>query len=659
MNATPVNLRRRPGAPVRSLRVALVNMPFAGVERPSIQLGLLKAIADSRGHRADTFHLNLDFVAAMEPLIGNASLAGYDRLAESRSVSGDWIFSLAAFGDEAPDPQLGLTDYAYPEKAPESEEDRVNAEALLRLRNEIAPAYIESMAAAVDWSDYDVVGFTCTFQQNAASFALAQRIKAACPEVLTLFGGANFDGGMGVEWVRSMPFIDFAIGGEADESFPDLLDAIASGDDPSSIPGVVLRAGDRVLALSPSRQFEDLEGSPTPQYHEYFERLDRLGVLPRTMVALPFESARGCWWGERRHCTFCGLNGGTMAYRSKSPQRVLDEITELALDHRCLNVFAVDNIIDTGYYDTVLRELAARGRPFQLFYETKADLSRETLECLCAGGIDSFQPGIESLSSRVLMLMRKGTKAAWNVNMLRWSRYYGVNVSWNLIFGFPHERPADVREQEELLPKLVHLAAPDGTGRVWMERFSPLFEDSELFPARSMKPSSHYRCVYPDRVNLDEAAYFFDYELRDTLPDEEYEHLMKLVWRWQEIDSGEVWRMLVVEDLGSHLEIIDTRDPDNHRTWVLEGLEAEAHRAVMDTYRSINQLVGDLGRPAGVIEETLAKLVADDLVFRDGNLYLALALPKEPPPVRGRLEANPWEEVDWLRPGTRNERVAS
>ena len=30
------------------------------------------------------------------------------------------------------------------------------------------------------------------------------------------------------------------------------------------------------------------------------------------------ETSRGCWWGERMHCTFCGLNGATMAY----PQQV-------------------------------------------------------------------------------------------------------------------------------------------------------------------------------------------------------------------------------------------------------------------------------------------------------------------------------------------------
>src|SRR5262249_9640089 len=36
---------------------------------------------------------------------------------------------------------------------------------------------------------------------------------------------------------------------------------------------------------------------------------------------LLFETSRGCWWGERSHCTFCGLNGLTMNYHAMSPQK--------------------------------------------------------------------------------------------------------------------------------------------------------------------------------------------------------------------------------------------------------------------------------------------------------------------------------------------------
>src|SRR5581483_6125311 len=75
----------------------IVSMPFMGLDRPSIQLGLLKAIAAENGFPVRTLHANLDFAAR----IG----ADYYRLlSDARGPQvGDWLFSIAAFGPEAPD----------------------------------------------------------------------------------------------------------------------------------------------------------------------------------------------------------------------------------------------------------------------------------------------------------------------------------------------------------------------------------------------------------------------------------------------------------------------------------------------------------------------------------------------------------------------------
>ena len=53
--------------------------------------------------------------------------------------------------------------------------------------------------------------------------ALARRIKEAYPHVRTVFGGANFDDEMGPEYVRTLPWVDYAVIGEGDEVFPALV----------------------------------------------------------------------------------------------------------------------------------------------------------------------------------------------------------------------------------------------------------------------------------------------------------------------------------------------------------------------------------------------------------------------------------------------------
>jgi ribosomal peptide maturation radical SAM protein 1 len=633
---TPVRLVGRRANPeaARPLRVALVAMPFASVTRPSIQICLLKAIAERRGHDVETLHLTVDFVQELHGWLSGDAAAWYGDLTEERTDVGDWLFSAAAFGDDAPDPALML-DHLEQSGALETETTR---DELLELSTAFVPHFLDVCLEATDWGRFDVVGFTSTFQQNVSSFALARRLRERHPDLTLVFGGANFDAGMGAEWVRSMPFIDYAVQGEADESFPALLDALGRGDDPLTVPGVLGRRDGDVVGV-PAEPVSRLDDSPVPDYTEFFERVERLGPVHRLRISVPYESARG--WGAKRHCTFCGLNGQTMAFRSKSQGRVLREITQLALKHRVLNFNAVDNIIDMAYFDKLLPELAAKNRPFRLFYETKADLDRTQIELMVRAGVDHIQPGIESLSSQVLGLMRKGTRAVWNVNLLRWGRYYGLEVYWNLIWGFPGEREADAAGQLEVLDRLRHLQPPDGAGRVWMERFSPLFTETDNFVATRLEPSRSYAMVYPAHVDLAEAAYFFDYHLDDSLPDEVYEPLTAAVLAWMEAAKAPERPTLTVADdpaggaLGG-LVVEDRRDPLHPRTVRLQGPAARVHRAIMEHWRSRSALLAELGMHDAELDGALAELDRHRLVFVDGNLFVALALPQEPPAVTAR-----------------------
>ena len=94
----PAQLDASTRARRQAMGVALVTMPFVSWRRPSLQLGLLKPIAESHGFPTETFHLNLELAARIgRPL--------FDLLCDHRGeATGDWLFSLAAFGDASPDP---------------------------------------------------------------------------------------------------------------------------------------------------------------------------------------------------------------------------------------------------------------------------------------------------------------------------------------------------------------------------------------------------------------------------------------------------------------------------------------------------------------------------------------------------------------------------
>ena len=435
---------------------------------------------------------------------------------------GDWLFSVAAFGAEAPDPVGHLLDewdgeWPFLTGAQPAARDR-----LLRIRDHDVPAWLDELVESYPWHDAQVVGFSCTFQQNIASFALARRLKRRYPQLVTVFGGANFDGEMGLELARSIDCIDFAVSGEADASFPGLLRALATGGDPATVPGLSFRVDGQLVAAAPESPVGSLDDLPVPDYGEYFERATRLNLLhrgARHQVWIPFESARGCWWGAKHHCTFCGLNGTAMRFRAKSPHRVLDELAELARRHRSFRFEAVDNILDPRYLKELFPAIADSASGYQIFYEVKANLTRTQLRSLAHGGVTHLQPGLESLSSHVLRLMDKGVRAAQNVNLLRWARYYGIDVAWSVLWGFPGETAEDYAEQATAVPHLVHLQPPEGSGRIRLERFSPMHAEPERFGIVRREPDRSYRYVYPDRVDLDRVAYFLDYAVDGALPE--------------------------------------------------------------------------------------------------------------------------------------------
>ena len=606
--------------------VVLVSMPFMDIDRPSIQLGLLGAICTGYRLPVRTLHANLDFAARI-------GADRYRRLSEHRGrMLGDWLFSPAAFGDAAPD-VAGVLPADFAADLTDLGDDPADVRAtLLKIRDADVPAYLDDLLTEVRWADVGVVGFTSTFQQNAASFALARRLKAGHPGLVTVFGGANFDGEMGLELVRTMDCVDYAVIGEGDTALPVLLAALAAGADPGAVPGVAHRRPDGTVALTPPAPLARLDRSPVPDYAEYFDRAARLGLLPESAPRsawIPFESARGCWWGAKHHCTFCGLNGTTMQFRAKPADRVLTELAELARRYRAFRFQAVDNILDMTYLTHLMPALIDDGTQYEIFYEVKANLSRAQVRQLAHAGVTHIQPGIESLSTHVLTLLRKGVRAAQNVNLLRWARYYGIDVGWNVLWGHPGETEQDYTGQTRVLPHLRHLPPPATVTRIWMERFSPLYTERARLPVRNVRPEPSYRYVYPDGVDLDRVAYFFEYDLTEPSYPTAAAELAAAVTGWRQAWHAATPPTLTYRYAPGFLQITDHRGSTPSGTYTFDGALADIYVACAErpaTAAAVHNRTGGTV-PVELIDEAFGEFGRRGLMFLDGTLALALALP--------------------------------
>jgi ribosomal peptide maturation radical SAM protein 1 len=618
----------QPQAPPAVSRVALVNMPFAMADRPSIQCGLLKAELTRAGHEADVVYLNLELAAEIGARL-------YKELSRQRfgELLGEWLFSVAAFGhrgDEAAyhDACGGLDEHCA--------SLGLTFDDLCDWRKNRLPAWIATWAERIDWALYSVIGFTSTFEQNTAAFALARSIKERHPEIPIVFGGANFDGTMGKEFVRALPFIDYAVVGEGDTVFPLMVERLLRGESPVGLAGVVGRGDDgAVLDGGPGAPVTDINALPDPDYDEYFAtlfRLERDRVLHDASPLLLFESARGCWWGQKQHCTFCGLNNNGMSFRSRAAAGVADQLGRLASRYQIVNFEAVDNIMSHRYLDELCPPLAERRYDYRIFYEVKANLTAAQLRLMAKAGINSIQPGIESLSTHVLSLMRKGITMLRNVRLLKWAYYYGMHVSWNVLTGFPGETAEDYAQQLQAVAVLRHLPPPSGCGPIWLERFSPYFFDP-AFPVRDVKPLRCYRYIYPrEQVNLDEIAYFFEYRMESTLPFEHHAKLREEIARWNADWKRKSRPVLVYQRAPDWIQVVDRRDGEA-AVHAFHRHEAAIYEFCGETDRTLEAIYDHLARsgrhavPATEIEESLRKFCDLGLMLEESQRFLSLALP--------------------------------
>lgn len=485
--------------------ITLVNMPWASVEYPSLACGILRSAVSggSRKHHATVLDANLDFFDRMSERLGTG-VREYDFFALESYFRGcgDWVFSSALYDD----PEWRVAEF----RARHAEELGGEwLELCLRLHR-LMPEWIDEYARAMADRLGDVVGFTTTFQQNTASLALAKALKKLRPELRTVFGGANCDGAQGAAWHRNFDFLDYVVRGEGEVALPALLDCLDGHGDLADIPGLCRRDSSGVPAANVMTAAPLPPASiVSPDFDGYPERFGTSAAATSVDPKLVVEGARGCWWGEKHHCTFCGLNGSFMQFRSKSPERFHDEIVGLAARHRILDMYIVDNIIDMDYLNTVVPRIREEGYDFRLQCEIKSNLRYDQLHKLAQAGFVQVQPGIENLSSRVLTIMDKGVDGCQNVRMLRDAESLGLTVMWNYLYGFPGEQDGDYLDVVRQFPALSHLPPMDGASRIALERFSPYFDDPELgFAFR--EPDEQYAITYElPPEELHDIAYLF------------------------------------------------------------------------------------------------------------------------------------------------------
>ena len=278
---------------------------------------------------------------------------------------------------------------------------------------------------------------TCELPEALAE---ARWLKQAHPGIVVVMGGAHPSAAP--EDCLSDGAADYVVVGEGEIALAQLLDALDSGRDPVSIPGIWAVRNGTVVRNVPAPT-PDIEALPTPAYDlldlEKYFRLDTPWHFPKSSRVVQMITSRGCPY----RCSYCHSIHGKK-YRGLDPDKVLGQIEWLARSHGVEEFLIVDDIFnfELERAKRICRGIVDRRLKVHLQFPNglRGDrLDEELMALMAKAGTHFISIAIETASERYQKLIRKNLKVEKALEAAGWARRYGIEVCGFFMIGFPNE----------------------------------------------------------------------------------------------------------------------------------------------------------------------------------------------------------------------------
>lgn len=312
----------------------------------------------------------------------------------------------------------------------------------------------DALAARLDELRPDVVGVSALNYEAAASYRLADMVKAWNPDAITVIGGPFT--------LRQAPMIfadsqfDWIFEGAADRTLLQALRRRFSGQPlGADIAGFSHREAGGAPTYNHGQDIiTDLDSLPLPAWDLVdFDRYRKHDRRSRNTSAAHIKgryaiifTSRGCPY----LCNYCH-DVFTKRFVYRSDENVLEEIRVLHEDYGVTEIFIVDDIFNLHkpHAQSLMRAIGKRwsGKIRVAFPNgLRGDiLDAETIDAMVEGGTWHVCIAIETVTPRLQLLVEKNLnieKAKWAIE--EFDRR-GVIVQGFLMLGFPTETPEEIQ----------------------------------------------------------------------------------------------------------------------------------------------------------------------------------------------------------------------
>ena len=310
--------------------------------------------------------------------------------------------------------------------------------------------------------DFDLVVMHTSVPSFDSDVKCAQALKAANPALKIGMIGAKV-AVKSDESLKDAPVVDFVARNEFDFTIKE----VADGAPWSSVLGLSYRNEEGLLVHNPDRPIlEEMDSLPSviDVYHRDLRIEDYfIGYLKHPYISV--YTGRGC----KSRCTFClwPQTVGGHRYRTRSVDNVVEELRRAKEMWPQVKEFFFDD--DTFTDDLPRAEAIAEGLGklgITWSCNAKANVPRETLVKLKAGGLRLLLVGYESGDQQILHNIKKGMRVEVAEKFTQDCHDLGIQIHGTFIVGLPGETLETLEKTKAWARKInphtiqVSLAAP-------------------------------------------------------------------------------------------------------------------------------------------------------------------------------------------------------
>jgi len=289
----------------------------------------------------------------------------------------------------------------------------------------------------------DVVGFTCLTPRFEITLHIAAKIKKTAPKVKIVIGGAHVNAVK--EGSLYSADIDYAIYGEAEEAFAELLKVIETKGDLGKVRNLIYRKDGKVV-MNPVRPFiQDLDSLPLPAW-DLLNLQDYKDPVIFDGIHMGVMTTRGCAWD----CIFCssGVIWGRKV-RFRSAENVADELQYIVDKLGIRNVMFYDDTftLNKARFLKICEEMIKRKLNLKYYCQLRVDtIDEEVANGLAESGCITAALGVESGDEEILGILKKGFKKSQVYKAVAALKSAGVPILASYIIGSPGDTHESIRK---------------------------------------------------------------------------------------------------------------------------------------------------------------------------------------------------------------------